>query len=390
MQESPIPTKRKKRFRQEDDASMTKENDQKLALRHSLLTPIINLDPVVWRQEAIAVDKETFDKLIETMGSLNVELNRAEITRVQIERSRVTEAQDKVQAEKSRIQELKTRLREEKARLWAKRDRIILEQVIRKVIESKYLECEELGRLLLLTCKSLESGLGERYVWGNLCRARWSCTTSIPRSLAKEQGHKWLFQALSGNRSAYEGKVQAMEIETKDVILVLSIRKLEGPFPLSHRYRKSVELLSKVIAGSEVHHTSRWNDNAYPSSFDNRLHISHLIMIHCYKEIRRASYLSGLSRTGSFNGFFKDWVVFIHRFNVKDSTCQVVQEEYSARSKDVLVRPISPDPEGICTGDIRKSRERRLALLRAARTTHKNESVVDPQLSDISTPSFII
>jgi hypothetical protein len=303
------------------------------------------------------------------MGSLNIELKHAEITRVQIERTKLKEAQEKVQGDKSRIEELKAQLREEKVRLWAKRDRIILEQVIRKVIESKYLECEELGRLLLLTCQSLESGLGERYVWGNLCRARWSCTAAIPRSLAKERGYKWLFQALSGNRCAYEGAVQAMEIETKDVILVLSIRKLKSPLPLSDRYRKSLELFSKVIAGSEVHHTSRWNDNACPSSSDDRLHMSHLILIHCYKDIRRACYLSGLSRNGSFSGFFKDWAVTIHCFNVKGSTCQVVREEYSARSKDVFKRRVSTEPEGSYTDDIQKSRERRLALLRVARTT---------------------
>lgn len=373
--------KRKKRVRLEDESMpMPIENDQQhQAFRHSLLAPIMNMNPVAWRQEVIAADKETFDKLIETMGSLNVELKQAEITRVQIERSEVKEAKAKVQVEKSRMKELKAQLREEKVRLWAKRDRIILEQVIRKVIESKYLECEELGRLLLLTCKSLESGLGERYVWGNLCRARWSCATSIPRSLAKERGYKWLFQALSGNRSACEGEEgQAIEVEAKDIVLVLSIRKLDGPFPMSDRYRKSVELLSKVIAGSEVvHHTSRWNDNAYPSSFDNRLHISHLIMIYCYKEIKRSFHLSVLSRTGSFSGFFKDWVVTIHRFNVKDSTSQLVHEEYSARSQqDVhMMKPVSPEePEGgINTDEIQKSRERRLALLRAARTTHNDK-----------------
>lgn len=165
-----------------------------------------------------------------------------------------------------------------------------------------------------------------------MCRARWSCTTSIPRSLAKERGYKWLFQALSGNRSACKGEVLAIKIKTKDTIFVLSIRKLESPFfPFSDRYRTSVELLSKVIAGSEVHrHTPRWNNSA--SSLDDRLHISHLIMIHCYREIRRACYLAGLSQTASCSGFFKDWAVTIHRFNVKGSTCQVVHEEYSAQS----------------------------------------------------------
>jgi hypothetical protein len=384
MQESPIPMKRKKRVRREGherDGSMPIENDQNQAYQHILLKPIINMDPVAWRREAIAADKETFDKLIETMGSLNAEMNRAQFTRVQIEKSKVKAAKHKIQVKKSRIEELKAQLREEKVRLWEKRDRFILEQVIRKVIESKYLECEELGRLLLLTGKSLESGLGERYVWGNLCRARWGCTNSIPRSLTKEQGYKWLFQTLSGNRSACEGEVQAMEIETKDVMLVVCIRKLASPFPLSDRYRKSVELLSKAIAGSEVQNTSRWKDNAYPSSFDNRLHISHLVMINCYKEIRKACYHFGLSRTPSFSEFFRDWVVTIHRFNLKDNTCRVIHEEYSARSKNDHMRPISPEPEGSYTDHIQKSRERRLTLLRAARTTHNNESaVVDPEL----------
>ena len=110
-----------------------------------------------------------------------------------------------------------------------------------------------------------------------------------------------------------------MEIETKDATFVLSIPKLETPsFPFLDRHSKSVKLLSEAIAGSEVHrHAPQWNDSA--SSLDDRLHISHLILIHCYKEIRRARYLAGLSHTFSFSGFFKDWAITIHRFNVKGS-----------------------------------------------------------------------
>ena len=45
-----------------------------------------------------------------------------------------------------------------------------------------------------------------------------------------------------------------MEIETKDATFVLSIPKLESPSsPFLDRHRKSVKLLSKAIAGSEVH-----------------------------------------------------------------------------------------------------------------------------------------
>jgi hypothetical protein len=69
-------------------------------------------------------------------------------------------------------------------------------RVLRQLTMSGFLSAGDLGRLLLLTSKSLLIDLGEEFTYYYLCRNRWRNSMSIP-SIVKDKGYTWLYKRLS-------------------------------------------------------------------------------------------------------------------------------------------------------------------------------------------------
>jgi hypothetical protein len=70
-------------------------------------------------------------------------------------------------------------------------------EVLRQITHSGFLSSEELGRLLLVSCKSFLHDLGEEDVWQAICETRWRHTSQLPRSFFTPRGFKSYFQQMS-------------------------------------------------------------------------------------------------------------------------------------------------------------------------------------------------
>jgi hypothetical protein len=84
---------------------------------------------------------------------------------------------------------------------------------------------EELGKLLLLTCRSFALSLGDDFCWEMICRSKWSNSGRIPTSFIQDRGYQWYFHQMSqGEIMDDRPRLGAPSLTLHNLVVLLSIR----------------------------------------------------------------------------------------------------------------------------------------------------------------------
>jgi hypothetical protein len=122
-------------------------------------------------------------------------------------------------------------------------------EALRQAMRSGFLTVQELGRLLLLTCKSFIQVIGHEHVYRHLCHTRWPNTDSVPTSLIEARGYQWLFYHRLGRilLQPKEGELQLCPLTPPTI----SSRDLQFYISISNGPK---EIISEVIVSPEQVH----------------------------------------------------------------------------------------------------------------------------------------
>jgi hypothetical protein len=101
-------------------------------------------------------------------------------------------------------------------------------EVLRQVCQSMYLTAEEMGRLLLFSCRGFVRKIGSELVWEYLTLARWRSSSELPESLIQKRGYKWLFQQLLKGvhtEANFTNIIPPTTLQSNQVIFLVTVRR---------------------------------------------------------------------------------------------------------------------------------------------------------------------
>jgi hypothetical protein len=216
---------------------MTESEDSTRDAARNLLDPILSVDAAVFGKELASLDDPTFHLLSQRFKVWNDIVQNEEDCRIAIHQEGSNPIPIPIPipnkpSSSSNIDHYETALPPE---------------ALRQVMRSGFLTVPELGRLLLLTCKSFVQVLGHEHVYRHLCHTQWPNTDSVPTSLIEARGYQWLFYHRLGriNLQPKEGELSPLAPPT------ISSRDLQFYISISNG---SKEIISEAILSPEQIH----------------------------------------------------------------------------------------------------------------------------------------
>mmetsp|Transcript_1833 Transcript_1833/g.4164 ORF Transcript_1833/g.4164 Transcript_1833/m.4164 type:complete len:405 (+) Transcript_1833:1466-2680(+) len=147
---------------------------------------------------------------------------------------------------------------------------VLTPKVLDLVCLSGFSTVQECGRLLLLVSRSMLHCFGENHAWEVLCSQQWRNTFSIPESIIKQRGYKWIFRQLSGEKFQWPISEPSLTFET--ITLLISIRDSDDKEVVSVALKK--EQLKKFLTKGELNITlgdDKVSVGKFPISEDGEL-----------------------------------------------------------------------------------------------------------------------
>ena len=157
---------------------MTESEDSTRDAGSNLLDCILSVDATVFGSEVARLDDRSFHLLTQRFKVYNDIVQKEERSRLAIHQEGSSPIPIKIKPSSSNIDHSET---------------VVPPEALRQAMRSGFLTVPELGRFLLLTCKSFVQLLGKEHVYRHLCHTQWPNTASVPTSLIEAHGYQWLF-----------------------------------------------------------------------------------------------------------------------------------------------------------------------------------------------------
>ena len=222
------------------------------------ISALLSIDPEELKSELRKIDKDTAYKVAVQLQALNTLLNYSDAENGQeedmsLQRSLTSDSQSD-QGEELSLQDLtisSSDTHDELAIVSCDGDNTnheespyseaIPTEVLRRLVVAGFLSSEDLGMLLLQTCRAFMLHLGHDYVWKHLCNYRFRHMAKIPQSVIEARGYEWLFRQLRSPGLILRDEVirapPPPRLTSDNLVMLISIRAGDK------------ELASKVVSG---------------------------------------------------------------------------------------------------------------------------------------------
>jgi hypothetical protein len=188
---------------------------------------------------------------------------------------------------------------------------ISTEEVLRQITHSGFLTSEELGRLLLVSCKTFIHNVGEEDVWQAICKSRWRHTSQLPRSFLSRGGFKSYFQQMSSERplthyysdeKIWHDDSAPSTLKIENFLIAVSIRNKRG------------EIYSKVLKGDDLTEFLFRKNGCQSLGFEHPIELGRLRADGCHSTFKYTSIVDAAD-------LLQHWSATVHLIRFDTNMC---------------------------------------------------------------------